>query len=608
MKTTRYRIGVLLLLFAVLISFCACQKDGPESDTQVQQRIPVIMPKQKYVETPYVDYSLSGLPEFVDGISQCTDPEKQYVLPNGYLYGYDRIFVPDAVNQLALATDIDGSVYQECGYLENARIRSTHEIGETDYSFVTGLIPIKWGDVLYFSGNCIQPQYENANVMYTVFYDGNKKPLANTTMKDAPDAFFEVLETNEAGYVTSLRMSGVQVPWNTGYVQFTLIGTGVQQTISVNKSLEEGTERFGWKQLEKYISPGWGKEINSTIEAVNGIELPDPASTIRFIFASDIHVNPDPSTSYTNSLGKVCAEVMESCDIPFFVTGGDNCTQSSEFMPTIFEENMKVVLEQLAPIPQRNILLSVGNHDGATGYHEESGDLGHYRYQLTNEERSAVFFGWQRETNEFKHFDDDGTYYYMDDAATKTRYIILNSFWTQWEGEEDGFVPDIEHSLGHSPHFGPQQLTWFASEALDMPPEYGAVIITHFAPDAKDFDVFKGIVDAFSTRTTYEGAYVGAEDWQSTEIAVNYKYADGEIIAVFQGHNHEDALHDFFETVPCINITTAGAYWAARGETALKRVQGTASEFAVDVVTVDRANRIIYLTRLGAGDDRVIPY
>ena len=71
------------------------------------------------------------------------------------------------------------------------------------------------------------------------------------------------------------------------------------------------------------------------------------------MFASDIHVGPDPSTSYTKKLGKVCAEVMRVCKIPFFVTGGDNCTQSSEFMPTVFTDNMKVVLEQLSPISQK---------------------------------------------------------------------------------------------------------------------------------------------------------------------------------------------------------------------------------------------------------------
>lgn len=604
MKSKR-RALCLLLLLSILISLCGC---GAKVQDATEPKVPVIMPKQNYVEPQYVDYSLSNLPEFVDHISQCTDTEKQYVLPDGYLYGYGTAFVPSATNQLALATDDNGAVLNGCGYRENTRIRSTLALGEMDCSFVTGYIPVEPGDVLYFGGDCFHPEYEKAHVMYTVLYNADKKAVAQASMQDATEVFLEALQTNDAGYVTSVRISEELATEDLAYICMTLIGSGAQQIISINEPLDEGVDTPAWVQLEKYIASSWSKEISATIETLNDIELSEPASAVRFVFATDIHVDPDPSNSYTADLGKVCAGVMQACDIPFFVTGGDNCTQSSGFMPTVFEENMRVLLDQLAPIPQRNILLSVGNHDGATGSCEENGERVYYRYQLNNEQRSSVFFGWQRESNECKQFDSDGTYYYLDDSATKTRYIILNSFWSQWEGEADGFVPDIQHSFGHTPLFGPQQLQWFAEKALDMPPDYGAVIVTHFAPDAKDFAVFKGIVDAFSNRTTYEGSYIGVEEWQSTHIAVNYKYANGEILAVFQGHNHEDAVHDFFQKVPCINVTTAGAYWAARGDSALERTKGTTTEFAVDVVVIDRESRRIYLTRVGAGDDRVIVY
>lgn len=365
---------------------------------------------------------------------------------------------------------------------------------------------------------------------------------------------------------------------------------------------------FFWTKTEKYVPADWHQEIKDTIEKIDKLDLPDESNVIKFMFASDIHVGPDPSTSYTKNLGKVCAEVMRVCKIPFFATGGDNCTQSSEFMPTVFTDNMKVVLEQLSPIPQKNILLSVGNHDGETGVCEYNGQMVYYRFQLNNEQRSEVFFGWQRETNENKKFDPDGTYYYMDDPTTKTRYIILNSFWSKWAGDEDGFVHDIQHSFGHTPIFGPQQLKWFAEKALDMPTEYGAVLVVHFAPDARDFKVFKGIVDAFSSKSSYTGSYIGVKDWQSTHISVNYENSKGEIIAVFQGHHHKNIQYDYFESIPCINITTAGAFWAVRDENPVKRVKGTSTEFAVDVVVIDRVNRKIYLTRLGAGDDRVIEY
>lgn len=320
-------------------------------------------------------------------------------------------------------------------------------------------------------------------------------------------------------------------------------------------------------------------------------------------------MNPDAKSSYTENIGKVCAEVMRACDISFFVSSGDNCAQSSAFMPPVLQSNMEEGLEQLSPIPQKNILLTVGNHDGATGWaYNQYGEKVHYPFQLSNEERSAVFFDWQRGTNENKKFDADGTYYYMDDLETKTRYIVLNSFWSQWLGSDEGYVYNIQHNFSRLPALGSCQLHRFAEEALDMSKDYGAVIITHFAPAAKDFEIFKGIVDAFGNQSTYKGNYKGVEDWQSIDIAVNYENAYGEIIAVFQGHNHTDAEYDYFVHVPCINMTTTGAYRDVRDENAEERIQGTSSEFAVDVVIIDRTARKIYLTRLGVGKDCVICY
>lgn len=564
--------------------------------------------KHNYVSTPYVDYSISDTPEFVEDISQFTDTEKQYVLPDGYIYKYEAISSYTVVNQLPLSTDESGEIFNSCGYKDNSRIRGILELGEYEGSFVTGYIPIRLGDVIYFTENCLDVQHHDAQVMHIVLYDADKNIVSSVSLRDLLESVFKTVETNADGYVSAIKLSEENNPANIAFVRFSLIGKGEEQIISVNEkpvSYDDGSE---WVKAEKYISEDWYVEIENSIEKINGLELSDESNIIKFIFASDIHLDPDESLSNIQSIGEICAELMKSADIPFFITGGDNCTQSSGYMPNVFEENMKNLLEQLSPIPQKNILLAVGNHDGATGYYEEYGELGYYRYQLNNEQRSSVFFDWQRETNPNKHFDSDGTYYYMDDAATKTRYIILNSFWNEYAGNEDGLVTDIYHAFNHTPIFGQKQLDWFSEEALDMPPGYGAIIITHYAPDAKDYELFKGIVDAFSNRGIYEGEYVGEAEWLSSNVSVNYEDCFGEIIAVFQGHKHIDAVYEQFENVPCINITTTGAYWAVKDENVEERVKGSSSEFAVDAVILDRKQRTIYCIRVGAGEDRMIKY
>lgn len=367
--------------------------------------------------------------------------------------------------------------------------------------------------------------------------------------------------------------------------------------------------KYDWVKVESYVTSSWYDEISATVDTVNSLSIADRSNVTSFLLATDIHLRPyKENYNHTESLGKISAEIMRACNIPFFVTAGDNCTQSSEHMPTVFKENMEHVLSQLIPIPQENIMVTVGNHDGATGALEVNGQMVHYRHQLTNEERSSVFFDWQRETNPNKVFDSDGTYFYLDEAETKTRYILLNSYWTKWAGREDGFVEDVEHNFFNRPHFGPKQIEWFANVALEMPEGYGAVIVTHFAPSANDFNVFKGIVDAYNHKTAYTGSYIGARDWQSSSVSVDYSSAKGEIIAVFQGHNHTDQFYEYFATVPCINMTTTGAYWSVKDENAITRVKGTSTEFAVDVVVIDREARKIYLTRLGVGSDRYIEY
>jgi len=575
------------------------------SDPPFEDDFPDI--EEEIVEFLNPEYTISGIPEFVSDISKCINKKKQYILPDGYLYSYAPYFVPYATNMLTSATDIDGSVYNEIGYRDCARIRGVRIIAEYTYGFVTGFIAIKPGDIIYFSGNCFDPSFKDSNVLNILFYDSSKQVISQTTLHSATEKAFEVIEFNSDGYISAIRVNKEEFSEELSYVRFTLVGSGGDQIISVNESLEKGYERYAWHKTEKYLAAPLYQEVEKTIDTIKSLELSEESSIIKFMFASDIHVGPESMVSYTENLGKVCAEVMRSCKIPFFVTGGDNTGgMTDEWDLNLFAGRIRRLLEQLSPIPKKNVLAAIGNHDGAMGACEQDERTVYYRFQLDNEQRSEVFFGWQRETNKNKIFDSDGTYYYIDDATTKCRFIFLNPFWSEWLGNEDGFTYDIEHSFFHTPIFGSQQLNWFANEALNMPSGYGAILIAHFAPSAKDFDVFKGIVDSFNNKSLYSGSYIGVREWQSTHISVNYQNVNSEIIAIFQGHNHIDTQYDYFDTIPCINITSACG--ESRVENPIKRVKGTATEVAADAVIIDRIKRKIYMIRLGAGDDRVIDY
>ena len=356
----------ILVLTVFLLLLIACARDPVVTTTHNDEV--VIVPDHNYDTPEEIEYSIGDIPEFVNDISECLDENKKYVLPDGYVYESAAVPLYSVTNQLEISTDIDGSVFNGCGYQDNARIRGILEIGESDYSFITGLIPVKRGDKIYFSGNMFNTGFKNSASMNIAFYNDKGRIVSSVSLQLAGEGFFDILETNSDGYASCIQLSDSFVSSDFTHVRFTLVGSGKDQIISVNEPLEATDYKYDWVRSEQYIPADWFQEIKSTIDTVNNLDVSDESNLIKFVFASDIHLDPYlEGKSYTENLGKVCAEVMRACGVPFFVTGGDNCTQSSGFMPTDFYPNMQELLGQLSPIPQKNILLSVGNHDGATG-------------------------------------------------------------------------------------------------------------------------------------------------------------------------------------------------------------------------------------------------
>lgn len=85
-------------------------------------------------------------------------------------------------------------------------------------------------------------------------------------------------------------------------------------------------------------------------------------------------------------------------------------------------------------------------------------------------------------------------------------------------------------------------MEWFAQQAMDMPLDYVAIIVAHFATDTKGFELFKGSVDAFSGKCVYTGEFGGSGAWMCYENPVAYRNCNGEIIAIFQDHKHVDTV------------------------------------------------------------------
>ena len=549
-----------------------------------------------------MDYTIEGIPEFVPTADKFTDTNKKYVLPDGYLYEY----LPDP-----RAFFVNMADPSDESWVSNTRIKSDGTDISEEGLYVSNFIPCKIGDIIRVKNADAVYNQDGTGAVNWCYYDENKNIIA--PMSPYNDKSGKIT-WNEKGEIESAEIGythGKENP-DLAYIRITLHVDEESNLDSVIITVNEEIKyvdsgSFKWTKTEQYIPKDWYDEIEDATTKINKLYKSEERNVV-FIATTDIHVLSQ-NEAYIGNIGKVSAEIMHRCNIPFFISLGDFSTQSSRHELSVFEEGMEVFFDIISPVPKGNMLVTVGNHDGATGQKEIDGEIIYYRHQLNNEQRSKLFFGWQRETNPDKQFGADGTYYYLDDENTKTRYIMLNSFWSEWEGDpKTGYVEDVQHSFMQTPIYGQEQLSWFANEALNMPKGYSAIIGTHYASKPMDFEMLRNIINAYVNRTDFSGSYIGEQVWQSSYIEVDYSSAKGELIAIFQGHTHVDEVYtDIFE-IPCINITTTGAFHDVRDEKSNERIQGTATEIAFDVVTVDKNNRVIYLTRVGAGSDRRIEY
>jgi hypothetical protein len=80
---------------------------------------------------------------------------------------------------------------------------------------------------------------------------------------------------------------------------------------------------------------------------------------------------------------------------------------------------------------------------------------------------------------------------------------------------------------------------------------------------------------------------------------------------MFTGHVHGDSIDTTTMVCPLLTILSAGAGANEHNgftEPEGGRTAGTDTETSFDVVTINRATRKIYCTRVGAGTDREITY
>ena len=347
---------------------------------------------------------------------------------------------------------------------------------------------------------------------------------------------------------------------------------------------------------DKY-SKYWCETIKLKINTIN--ELQDKASnTYSFVFVTDLHI---PQMSKNVPL--LIKKVMEDCNIDICVNGGDftwNDHDKGLIKDRLVE--MKNSFKDILP----NMLSVVGNHDDNSIY-------GLYNETILPSEIYNTLF---RYMGNLATYGKSGLYYYYDDVFHKTRMIILNCIDIPYEKDDDGnLIYKGQNTYG----FRQEQLSWFGNVALDVPSdEWNVVVFDHVpfgttsqVPNIGSYVVTNwwailDILTAFKDKTQFDKIENNGDIFDF-EIHLDYTNKGGNVIGCIAGHNHIDFIRKT-SGIQNVITTNGSTFYDEHSQYAPIKTEGTTTELAFDVFTINQGLRKVNITRIGAGSDREFTY
>lgn len=551
-------------------------------------------------------------PEFANSIEECTDQNKLYVLPDGYIYAYMyAVGNRPNFNNLADQSSAD--------WLKDKRINSSHNLVDAAGVDMTNYIPVTDMSVLHIKGIDVLSDlaaYQNYGRLY--FYAPDKtyikyiQPSAlETVLASITTADYdESVQIFDWPSVKALSTSGLRDK-EVAYIRFGGIPTESEIIITDNQPITYSTGGYEWRSTGHAFIPAdyedriidlettaeqqeqrltnmenaqtkqevsdlpeyWTGAVESAVSKVKALQDEGGKDVVSFVWLSDLHYNP--GDAYIEHVGHLCKTMMGRCDIPFTLLTGDTMSQGSLDSETKLLSYLDGARELLAPIGNDRLLQLRGNHDDVWGSYTANGTTAYYVNKV------APGKIWNRigrkQSLDVRHtFGGDGTYFYVNIPAQKVRFVCLNTHFYDGDGYSNGTAKNM--SFG----FGVEQLDWLEHTALDVEAGWKVILASHVPiTDAHMSD--NGLAD----RATFKAIVTAAES---------------KILAAFCGHIHRDAIYTGHYAFPVMTITPAANSTYDSAEAA--RTAGTTTETALDVVCINRETGAIGTVRLGVGSDR----
>lgn len=323
----------------------------------------------------------------------------------------------------------------------------------------------------------------------------------------------------------------------------------------------------------------WQAAVDECIAKIKALQV--GRNCVTFPFFSDNHQR-------NGYAGLLIAYIMKECHIPYCFFGGDSISNGY-----IDSEETMIQQDAAFDISMSHILngkfcRAVGNHDGYANASAATGDEIYY----TRDQVYELFFR-EESVAQNKHFGGDGTYYYVDDIPSKTRFVVLNTNKQVVNNAPVGNSVDEE------------QLSWLRNTALSFNESGWAAVFFSHHPISNHYHAY--VSNAATVREIIKN-YINGAVANKADIAGWYS-----------GHIHRDRIWTGVavntsddsqgEAMGFTQVTITSDHTSIAYDDATKHNIGPDDQsHAIDFVTINKNARTVNITRLGVGEDRSYTY
>ena len=282
-----------------------------------------------------------------------------------------------------------------------------------------------------------------------------------------------------------------------------------------------------------------------------------------FIFITDIHWENNAQKSPL-----LIRQILDNTNVNNLLCGGDLINQGETKADAV-----SYMQDCIDAYKYKNLFMpcAFGNHDSNENFSPPQPEKA-----LSAGEQYALM---QKQAEEITHYwSETGWNFYVDKAATKTRFVFLDTGKNGVFGQYD----DLTDVL------------------LATPEGYHIMILGHW------LGIAGSLTDSCQNIMDMADAYNAGSSVTITVSGTSYTYdfsanTDREILLILGGHAHVDSSWTTTDGIPCV-VTDCDNYVRTNSES--PHAVRTINEQCFDVFTIDYATKAVKACRFGRGDDR----